>query len=403
MKKRILSVILCGLLVFSCVPVALAASDNSPPMLISCTPIKDSFTTGENVEFDIKVSDASGIFANGISIRLINKDKNNLIVTLWDKIDMSTADETAQGVYTLRLGASVNDNFLSGDYEIHDIWLEDVSGFRIGLYEGEFIQHSIYVDNTYRTDFDGPQVTTLSIDRTSISVGQSVVFTLNASDPAGMNSGFIALRDPDGNYMYKSVNLTQVGNDNSCWQGSFIADSYTLQGYYSIYDICFWDKLGNYSISNNNAVKFYVTNPNYNPGKPVVENISFSADSAKPGDRVKVTAKIDSKGTVVDYFQLYIELEDNNSILTCLDMVKDDTGQYSCTWTIPANYQACTLALRVDLWSKAGVGTQYFGSCNGYEFPTFRIESVFSGLKNISVPVGSVKRDTRGYERQHYG
>lgn len=366
-----------------------ASADNSPPELISCTPVKNTYVSGENVEFDLKVSDASGIYANGISIELVNTENMALRVGLWYKTDLTTPEDKARGIYTLRLRTAVNDYFKTGSYKIYSIWLEDVSGFRQGLYEGEFPQHEIQVTNTIRSDFEGPKITALSIDKTSVTAGQSVMFTVNATDPAELDYGYIVLTDPNGDFLYKTVNLTQAGSDNSRWQGSFSTDAYTLQGYYSVYTIELWDKLGNVSSSDGvkagaDKVKFYVSNPGYRPGKPVVESINFSSASAKAGDQITVTAEIDSKGMVIDCFQLYLQP------LDCIDLELDsESGLYTCTWTVPANYQACTLDLRVDLWANTGAVTQYFGSCNGYTFPKLRITSVYAGLDDLSVPVGS--------------
>jgi hypothetical protein len=158
----IAAVFVCVLAV-SPLPVK-ASADTSPPKLISCTPAKAEFKSGEDVVFYIKAFDESGINFYALQINLINTNRNDdFIVTLTTIADLTKPEESEKGIYTYKLNRSVNDFFDTGDYTIDTIWLEDNTGLRVCYYSNEIKQNKIHVNNTVRTDFTGPKLLSVNM------------------------------------------------------------------------------------------------------------------------------------------------------------------------------------------------------------------------------------------------
>ena len=375
-------------LTFSISPPAKAAADNTPPALISCTPLKTSFSSGEDVVYDLKVYDQSGI--ENISLSLVNIDREDLFVAFLENIvDTGTPEEKGQGIYSFRFSASVNDNFDSGNYEVYYVLARDKVGNGYPIYGAEFTHNSVNITNTVRTDFHGPEIASFEMDKTNVSVGETVNFTIRALDPAGIGHGYVIFKDPQGNSLYKTAWMEQIGDDNSLWKASFPVNAFTKNGLHTVDRIDIWDKLGNCATRTIINKQFNVLNPNYSPGAPTVEKITFSKQTVKPGDTMRIEVKIDAKGTLLDdYVQLYLQ-RPNYMIVEGLDLYRDQEGSYSIDWTVPAKFQAGTLNLSVYIGEDNGLVWSYFGSCNGYVFPKMHIESVFSGLDDQSVLVGS--------------
>lgn len=377
------------MLTYTISPVpAKATADNTPPALISCTPSKTSFSSGEDVVYDLKVYDQSGI--EYISLSLVNIDREDLFVVFLENIvDTGTPEEKGQGIYSYRFSASVNDNFDSGNYKVHYVLARDKAGNGYPIYGSEFIHNSINITNTVRTDFHGPEIVSFEMDKTNVSVGETVNFTIRASDPADIGHGYVKFQDPQGNLLYKTAWMEQIGDDNSLWKASFPVNAFTKNGLHTVDSIDIWDKLGNCATRTIINKQFYVSNPNYSPGAPTVEKITLSKQSVKPGDTVRIEAKIDAKGTLLnDYVHLYLQ-RPNFMNVQCIDLYRNQEGNYSIDWTVPAKFQADELNLSVYIWEDNGLVWSYFGSCNGYVFPKMNIESVFSGLDDRSVLVGS--------------
>ena len=360
----------------------LASTDNSPPDFISCTPIKNSFSTGEDVVFELKASDPSGIDINNISILLRKTDKILFRVNLLFKEDITSPEDSDNGIYTFLMSCPVR-RFASGSYEIESVWLQDNGGFRRGYYPPEITQYIIGIENSEQSDWDGPELVSIIIDKEIVSVGQMVNFTVNAIDESGVYRVFLHLcHSNQSTYCY--VELSKDNNNSDTWKGSFTPTTTTKQGDYYL---CFYmvDCIGNVSYIDSGDKKFYVSNPNFSPSAPTVESVTFSKNSVKPGDIVKIQVLVNANGSeLTDY--LYFYTQPVGMVDLCLD---HRTGYYSFDWTVPANYQAGTYDIRIVIWEIDGTQTQYYGSCNNYTFPILRIQSVFTGLEDQSVLVGS--------------
>ena len=409
MKRRLLSVMLCIMLVLSCAPAALAASDTTPPELRSFEFSKSSYISGEDVVVVVSAFDESGLESTWSRVTVKNVDGTDTRqIDLGFGTDITTAEDEGKCIYTMQYNWSVNDNFPTGTYYISEISLMDLSNNRcsysvdlnIPKYKLDMITANVV--NNVRSDFTGPQVSSISIDKTSIAVGESVNFTISAADESGLSSAAVVLSDPEGRQIGYSVGLWPAEEHPGTLTGSFQANSNSQPGKYTVSYFVVWDKYNNETgfsdftggtytqIPNEWRRSFTVTNSNYSAKNPTVDNISLSKKSAKPGDTVHIEADIKNNGSsLLDYVQLYLcPVERPYGFGDVVYLLKNASGKYECDWTVPANFQQCSYEFRLVIIKESGADVQYYNECNGYVFPKFTVTSVFSGLDDRIVMVG---------------
>lgn len=408
MRKRLLSVILCILLVFSCAPAALAASDVTPPKLLSYQFSKSSYVSDEDVTVIVTAFDESGLENTRSGVRLRNVDGSNTqYINMEMGIDITTAEDEANCRYTMKFSIPVNNNLATGTYYISDIIIMDQTnnrGWYTAASQDDFKLDMVTagVTNTTRSDFSGPQASSVSIDKTSITAGESINFTINATDENEISSAAIILSDPEGRQVGNPVALYPSEERPDTLTGSFQTSEKTEPGIYTISFFTVSDVYGNVTVYSHYGGEitiplpdewrksFVVVNPNYNAHPPTIDNIILSKNSAKSGDIVHIEVDIKDNGSVIkDYAYLYLMPIDRPYGFGCsVDLVKNASGKYVCDWTVPANFQQCDYGFRIVIWKEDSIDVQYYFECNGYKFPTFSVTSVFSGLDDRSVLVG---------------
>jgi hypothetical protein len=223
--------------------------------------------------------------------------------------------------------------------------------------------------------------------------GQSITFSVKASDPAGIQFGYLTIRK-DGQII-ETPPLMPIEKDNSILQCTFATDKYTVDGDYKILEIQLCDMLFNYSSYFIDNKAFHVKNPYYHPGVPTVSNIKFSKSNVKPGECIDIEVCINANGKNLSDEQslAFTGLKNNLVIHDYIFLTKSSTGVYIVHYNIPANSQPGLYGATINVSEKNQSKQTYYGKCNNYVFPKLKVSSVFTGLENKSVLKGSGKFD----------
>jgi hypothetical protein len=387
----IAAVFVCVLAV-SPLPVK-AAADITGPKLITFTPSKTSYVSGESVTFTITASDDSGVdpIRCMVGLRNSNDDAHFAWKELYFDNEITTPEEKENGQCTFLCSLPVNDHFPSGAYDICRVYLTDQLE---NTKEYSVNCPIIEITNTSRTDWKGPVIESLVVDKTTYNVGETVIFTLRASDPANVH-GNVRLYDPGKNNVLNGIYFEPTETPGVV-QGSFKVTALTQPGVYEISEMLLWDDLWNYSCYNNGGPdlpkaynpSFTVINPNYSAGIPVVTSVKLSKTNLKPGETVHIEMTIDNKGQALKDYAPFLLYE-------YVELKKTAANVYSGDWTVPAFFQSRTLSTFAFLIREDNVQEFYCDKYNGHDFPTVKIISVFNGLEDKSVLVGSAPFDPR--------
>ena len=413
MKKRILSVILCCLLVFSCVPVALADNDTTPPDLVSVSVNKTSFNVGETVVFTVKATDAESGLANG-GINGARLDISSQNQSTGVSLVLQSDGETLIGELTLE------DSYQSGDYLLAQICLKDNSGNTIDYVAGNpwndarllppEMAITIHVTNNERTDWEGPVLQSLTVDKTVANAGDTVNFEAVATDPSGLFHLASSLVGPKS----LSIDLAPVDGHPNKLKGSVkIPDSYPNGTY--ICDGCIiGDKLGNTSIYSSQPSGYEKLTPaaarvsvQIQRGRQITSNVTVTDIQINPtkvrqGEPVSFRVTLNDGGNQIDGFEIAITPKiwaDLHMQQTGTQMKKVSDGVYEGSILPPVNWPAGEYVINEMVWIEQNTGSypnwngKAYSSMHSGDYPSFNVSSVFSGTTNTSVLVGGSNFD----------
>ncbi len=403
MKKKITAILIVLCLVCMLAPTAFADGDTTPPRLISISVDKTSYVSGESVTITLEAVDDESGMGTGIdvpSIR-IRKVKDNRYEYL--SMHMTKIENTNQ----YRCIFEVNKYFGTGQYYIFEVWLRDnaknVSTYENGSAnsesEGTFKTTYFSVTNTVRTDWDPPIIKSVSIDKPIANVGDTVTFDIRAEDPAGLQYACAYLVYEGMEFPSSGFELLPVAGSPGLLRGSIIVTNDMPDATYFINDFWAVDGLGNggaicdASLFRN--ATFKINNPNLKPNlpDPIITKITLTQNTLKPGDPINVKVEVNPNGMRLNEYAVLYLSNDKSGTSCDLSMLPD--GTYVSNSVIDAKMQAGTYKLRVYMWRLDGKHVQYFGQCGNYIFPEVKIISAFSGVDNVSLPVGSVPFDPK--------
>ena len=400
MKRRVLSVILCVLLVLSCAPTALATSDTTPPELINVSVNKTELRPGDKFIVTLTIKeDESGLDC-------IN---SMLGFGLFWNTGLHPTD--ISGVYAIEF--TVGNNCVTGDYNLEYVWLcDNQSNYQRYERADEplLAECTVHVTNDVQSDFSGPVLNEVTISSNSAGVGDTIRIEVKGDDPSGLYSGGVCLQLTP--WMRKGVDLYPDPDRPNYLVGEFTVDSTTCSGRYVLMSVSLSDTLYNHSnytrredAASNEPIlpdaycfKIDISNPNMMPTEnPIIINSVQVLDSTiKSGDSVSIIVKINPNGNKVgDKLELEYGCalwEKNAYMSPVIQLAKTAQNTYTGTALIPPNYPKTAYYLyRPSVTSYNGIsGIRYIVPEYIQNHQTaFSVKSVFSDVTNKTLLLGS--------------
>ena len=405
MKRRLLSVMLCIMLVLSCAPTALAVSDTTPPELISVSVNKTEFSVGETVVFTVKAKDSeSGLDSCRLDLQSQYKGLSFSLVPQSD-------GETLIGEVTLD-----KDNYQSGDYQLTQVYLNDKSDNMIyyranntwneaRMLPPEMII-TLHITNNDRTDWEGPVLQSLKADKTVVNAGDTIYLEATASDPSGLSGYGSGLQGPKS----LNVHLSPIEGSPNKLSGSVTIPATYPSGTYVCDGGILFDKLYNATIYSSNPtesekrtpdaaqVSIKVTGSQQVTSNVNVTDIQFSPKVVKQGEPIDFRITLEDGGHQINSFGLSIAPKiwaDLHSRQIGVDMTKVSEGVYECSIVPPANWPVGDYVISEMMWGEDETGSypdwngRSFNNLDSDDCPSFAVVSVFAGTDNTSILVGS--------------
>jgi len=425
--------------------VSASAEDNEPPVLVDAYPVKTEFNVDENVEYILIFNEPGGIDLDNVypHFQLLGSPSPiSTLLYLMPKIDDSgvkisnaSKDELSEqqisnGFYAAKISVPVKtldrDNFMSGDYILYALSCSDLTG-NSSIYGNPTSNHGggdpipnkngidglkFTVNNT-GADLFAPIVKSIELSPSTVNVGQVLTITVKAESNDGVNADnfdyTLYLFDsvfPDIWYQYyPSVSDDFRDNIEADLEGDIttITATVTLPNYlppgkYKIYQFYISDDRGNVNYNDNiypivdGLDEIYVTveNPDYTPPAiPKVTEFKILSDNiVRPGDSVRFKVGIESPDVgISEYANLYIFSDSNSSSnIDTPSLQRGEDGYYYCDYTIPTNLVHRQLKFEVGVQTEFDNFYQIQTLRNSEEeFPKLRVDSVFSGLNDITI------------------
>ena len=393
MRKNIISIILSLLIAMSICPVALATgNDTTPPELLSVSLNKTEFAVGETVVITVVAKD----------------NETGLDITPgWVGIGKDTTQSYCYALHSTELpdtytaSWTISDRTAPGIYCVNAVYLENngVVGCEYSIYYGTLSnEFQFNVTNDVRTDWTGPTLDILTVDRTTANVGDTVTFSAKASDPSGVQSIYM--------YLYyngvqsQTIYLKKATIQSIYFTGKFTVTSSIKEGNYTVGGVYLTDKLGalsqyttaDGSLPESMRYSINIINPNVTPppGPVIIDSIEIITPHIKQGDPFTVKMQVDPNGnTSFGPIDLGYRYPNQSFFIDTAIRLNRQSGSntFEGTRIIPPNSPAANYSLSsCYIWQNIPFDYHSFL----YKCKQFVVESVFSGTENCSVSVGSV-------------
>ena len=422
-KILVLSFTLILLITIMSSAIINAAADTTPPELRSITTSKSSYSNGEQVEFILKFFDSSGIDISKLGMILNLTDSVNRYGTRVVLMEFLSTDVTSQyyssaeklqGYEAYSCKVPVDPNFATGEYYIPQISISDKAQnqkvFQCFEPFNNLSRITFDVVNSNRPDSTGPLLSSVSADKTTVSVGETIRFTVKAQDSNGLSGGNMKIIR-EGQQQWLNYELTVKAGSTDTLEHSFTPASDTVPGIYTLYSLSVYDNAaypnGSYFTSSadpdyfdgpallaeNFRFSFTVVNPGYTQKEdPRVTQVKFSKATVLPGDTVDIEVTVnDGKTLLENYMFLRInKITDNNwAQIGGVNLNLASDGKYKGTYRVPAVFQPRDLSVGYMIYHKDGHSTQYSATDDTtYNAPVLNVGSVFSGVDDTSVLIG---------------
>ncbi|MDD4717814.1 MAG: hypothetical protein PHN99_06835 [Eubacteriales bacterium] len=398
-----------------------AAADTTPPELRSITTSKSSYSNGEQVEFILKFFDSSGIDISKLEMILNLTDSDNKYGTRVVLMEFLSTDVTSQyyssaeklqGYEAYSCKVPVDPNFATGEYYIPQISISDKAQNQNFYHLIETTNRITFnVVNNNRPDSIGPVLTSVSADKTTVSVGESIRFTVKAQDSNGLSGGNMKIIR-EGQQQWLNYELTVKAGTTDTLEHIFPPSTDTIPGVYTVQSLSVYDNAayrnGRYFstitdpdyfdahalLAENFRFSFTVVNPDYAQKQdPRVTQVRFSNAAILPGDTVDIEVTVNDGGTPLEdnlFLRINRVFEGNNTIqLGGATLYRDNAGIYKGTYRVPAVFQQRNLSVGYMIYHKDGHSTQYSAlDDKTYTAPVLTIGSVFNGVDDTSVLIG---------------
>ena len=223
-------------------------NDNNPPVVESISIDKKDVTVGDTVTITAKVSDESGI-------KSVWGLCNNNGTFIPDDISgyFTKIDE-----HTYQQSFTISENYINGTYRLGNFIIEDILGNKAYPTYNDiyFTVHNVNNDN------NPPVVESISIDKTEVTLGDTVTITAKVSDESGIKS-FWASCENNGNWAPDNTSGYFTKIDDHIYQKSFTISENYINGTYRLGNFIIEDILGNKAYPTYNNIYFTVLPSKY--------------------------------------------------------------------------------------------------------------------------------------------
>ncbi|MEH7275900.1 Ig-like domain-containing protein [Neobacillus vireti] len=157
------------------------------------------------------------------------------------------------------------------------------------------------VNSTFITaltdDFSGPVLEGITVNPTTVKVGDTVTFTTKASDESGVAEVYAYLNFPNGRG-FKEIPLV-LDTATQEWKGTYTIEDLDQEGTWFV-DFIAYDTLGNYTWEV--AADVEVNNPTGDAELPTIGDISISPLNVRPDEEFTIRAKVNDNVGVASVF-----------------------------------------------------------------------------------------------------
>ena len=417
MWKKIACFFISAFLCLFNLPTAYAVTDTEGPKLIRVIADKTDFNAEETLTFKIVATDdLSGINLSMGSVTLSGARGGGA----W----LEKTDEKDTYLFKILID---KDLFPTGDYPIYVIILTDnlnnSKEYRAGV---DFPNITFHITNNLRTDWTGPELKGVSLQiisgKTGLPVstavpGDKICFTVKAQDPAGISEGCVDFCHTESRDWYYSVDLVPLAAKPGQYYGEYIVPKYLPDGLFKICHIYLSDGLFNFSEYYDRRYtqadlplpeKMILPIPISNPGvgierpKPFVKDLKISPQRVKQGDPVTFTMRVDLRGNVIqdDKIILFFGYS-GDGYESGAKLTKKSEGVYKgkaiLSGDAPYGKYSVLNAFVYREGDSNGIAIEwpdnYYNQYHRFKGPTFDVLSVYSGIKNVTLPAGSPSFD----------
>ena len=155
-------------------------TDTEGPVIQSIEIDKTDVTVGETVTVTVKATDASGFRSDVVDSSIYFKGPGQ---SGWKTYYLYKIDEE-----TLAATIDVNETYANGKYSAVTVNLFDVYHNETSLYESALKRDysNVYFNvNGGISDSEGPIIKSIEVDKTDVTVGETVTVTVKATDASG--------------------------------------------------------------------------------------------------------------------------------------------------------------------------------------------------------------------------
>lgn len=242
---RHLAGILIFIILFNFVDITVFAfADTTGPVIESITVDRIEATVGETITYTVQATDESDIAWIDINVFCSESRKYvNLILQ---------SDGTYKGIL------NVDNTYPNGLFQVESVSLNDMVGNQSNYSAEEIAVLNPNLGVTVKGSADdtaGPIIESISVDKTKATVGETITYTVHATDVSGFNWASMDVSFGE-NSRYVQLDIQPDGT----YLGTLYVNNSFLNGIYEVNSVTLNDTIGNYR--NYNADEIAEINPN---------------------------------------------------------------------------------------------------------------------------------------------
>ncbi|MEK4816483.1 Ig-like domain-containing protein [Macrococcus sp. FSL R5-0951] len=372
---------------------AQAAADVEKPVIKSVSVDKKSAKVGDTVTYTVVATD--NVNVDRVYIDLKKPQTGNAMFESMTSI--------GNNMYQYQM--TVTDSSETGEWEVASVLVYDGSE----NYIRDYNKNTGYGTKDYSSakvqitgglaDVEKPVIKSVSVDKKSAKVGDTVTYTVVATDNVNVDRVYIDLKKPQtGNAMFES--MTSIGNNMYQYQMTVTDSSET--GEWEVASVLVYDGSENYIRDYNkntgygtkdySSAKVQITGGLADVEKPVIKSVSVDKKSAKVGDTVTYTV-VATDNVNVD--RVYIDLkkpQTGNAMFESMTSIGNNMYQYQMTVTDSSETGEWEVA-SVLVYDGSENYIRDYNKNTGYGTKDYSSANVNVG-NNIAVEVPTIERPT---------
>ncbi|WP_223144724.1 Ig-like domain-containing protein [Macrococcoides canis] len=311
-----------------------AAADVEKPVIKSVTVDKKSAKVGDTVTYTVVATDNVGV--DRVYIDLKKPQTGN---TVFDRM-------TSIGNNMYQYQMTVTDSSETGEWEVASVLVYDGSenytrdyNKNIGYGTKDYSSAKVQITGGL-ADVEKPVIKSVTVDKKTAKVGDTVTYTVVATDNVKIDRVYIDLKKPQtGNTVFDR--MTSIGNNMYQYQMTVTDSSET--GEWEVASVLVYDGTENYTRDYNknigygtkdySSAKVQITGGLADVEKPVIKSVTVDKKTAKVGDTVTYTV-VATDNVKID--RVYIDLkkpQTGNTVFDRMTSIGNNMYQYQMTVT----------------------------------------------------------------------